>query len=117
MEEGRFSSRSLLSDVAVFSSLGTLLRALAFIGLFRRSIMVISSRATLRDQAGVKLVRIERLAKQQRLISFKLSSHRNGSQRLIADEAEAHRAFAREVAASLQDPVVVGLIERGVLPD
>lgn len=79
--------------------------------------MVISSRATLRDQAGVKLVRIERLAKQQRLISFKLSSHRNGSQRLITDEAQAHRAFAREVAASLQDPVVVGLIERGVLPD
>lgn len=75
--------------------------------------MVISSRATLRDQAGVKLVRIERLAKQQRLISFQLSSHRNGSQRLITDEAEAHRAFA--VAASLQDPVVVGLLERGVL--
>ncbi len=77
--------------------------------------MVVSSRATLRDQAGVKLVRIERLAKQQREISFRLSSHRDGSQRLIMDEAEAHRAFAREVAASLQDPVVLGLIERGVL--
>jgi hypothetical protein len=45
--------------------------------------MVVSSRATLRDQAGVKLVRIERLAKQQREISFRLSSHRDGSQRLI----------------------------------
>lgn len=76
--------------------------------------MVVRSRATLRDQAGVKLVRIERLAKQQRDISFRLSSHRDGSQRLT-DEAEAHRAFAREVAASLQDPVVLGLIERGVL--
>ncbi len=77
--------------------------------------MVVSSRATLRDQAGVKLVRIERLAKQQREISFRLSSHRDGSKRRIMDEAEAHRAFAREVAASLQDPVVLGLIERGVL--
>ena len=77
--------------------------------------MVVSSRAILRDQAGVKLVRIERLAKQQREISFRLSSHRDGSQRLIMDEAEAHKSFAREVAASLQDPVVLGLIERGVL--
>ncbi|WP_155802421.1 MULTISPECIES: hypothetical protein [Brevundimonas] len=55
------------------------------------------------------------MAKQQREISFRLSSHRDGSKRLIMDEAEAHRAFAREVAASLQDPVVLGLIERGVL--
>lgn len=77
--------------------------------------MVVSSKATLRDQAGVKLVRIERLAKEQREISFRLSSHRNGSQRLIVDKAEAHRAFAREVAASLQDPVVLGLIESGIL--
>lgn len=47
--------------------------------------------------------------------SIILSSHRDGSKRLIMDEAEAHRAFAREVAASLQDPVVLALIERGVL--
>lgn len=77
--------------------------------------MVVSFRATLRDQAGVKLVRIERLARQQRDISFRLVSHRNGSQRLIMDEAEAHQAFAREVAVSLEDPVVLGLIERGGL--
>lgn len=77
--------------------------------------MVVSSRTTLRDHAGVKLVRIERLANQQREVSFRLSSHRGGGQRLIMDEEEAHRAFAREVAASLRDPVVCGLIERGVL--
>ena len=78
--------------------------------------MIVSSRATLRDHAGVELVRIERLAKHQREISFRLSTHRNDNQRFIMDEAEAHRAFAREVAASLQDPVVLELIESGALP-
>lgn len=65
--------------------------------------MIVSSRAILREHAGVELVRIERRAKHQREISFRISTHRNDDQRLIMDEAEAHRAFAREVAASLQE--------------
>lgn len=63
--------------------------------------MIVSSRAILREHAGVELVRIERRAKRQREISFRLST--NDNQRLIMDEAEAHQAFAREVAASLQE--------------
>ena len=53
-----------------FPPRGTVHHLLSFIGLLRRTIMVVSSRATLRDQAGVKLVRIERLANQQREVSF-----------------------------------------------
>ncbi len=69
-----------------------------------------------RAQAGVRLERIDHLAaRQKRAVCFKLTSHRNTPERLIADEAEAQRAFAREVAASLEDEVVKGLIRRGVV--
>jgi folate-dependent phosphoribosylglycinamide formyltransferase PurN len=69
-----------------------------------------------RAQAGVKLERIEHLAaRQKRAVCFKLTSHRNTPERLIADEQEAQRAFAREVAASLEDKVVQGLIASGYL--
>ena len=69
-----------------------------------------------RAQAGVKLERIDHLAaRQKRAVCFKLTSHRNIPERLIADEQEAQRAFAREVAASLQDKVVQGLIASGYL--
>ncbi|MNE19987.1 hypothetical protein D3C80_1130880 [compost metagenome] len=69
-----------------------------------------------RAQAGVRLERIDHLAaRQKRAVCFKLTSHRNTPERLIADEAEAQRAFAREVEASLEDEVVKGLIRRGVV--
>lgn len=69
-----------------------------------------------RAQAGVRLERIDHLAaRQKRAVCFKLTSHRNTPERLIADEAEAQRAFAQEVAASLEDEVVKGLIRRGVV--
>lgn len=69
-----------------------------------------------RAQAGVRLERIDHLAaRQKRAVCFKLTSHRNTPERLIADEAEAQRAFAREVAASLEDKVVQGLIKSGYL--
>lgn len=74
-----------------------------------------SKRTLVRSQAGVRLERIEKLAKKQREVSFRLSTHRQISPRLIIDEDEAQRAFAREVAASLEDPVVVGLLEKGAL--
>ena len=66
-----------------------------------------------RAQAGVKLERIERLAGRQKEVSFRLSTHRTGQPRIIIGEDEAQRAFAREVAASLEDTVVQGLIEQG----
>lgn len=67
-----------------------------------------------RAQAGVRLERIDHLAaRQKRAVCFKLSTHRNTPERLIADEQEAQRAFAREVAASLEDKVVQGLIASG----
>lgn len=69
-----------------------------------------------RARAGVRLERIEHLAaRQKRETFFRLTTHRNAPERLIFDEAEARRAFAREVAASLEDSVVAALIERGVL--
>lgn len=68
-----------------------------------------------RAQAGVKLERVEHLAaRQKRGVFFKLTSHRNTPQKVIADEDQAQRAFAREVAASLEDKVVQGLIRQGV---
>jgi hypothetical protein len=70
----------------------------------------------IRAKAGVKLERIERLAARQKRESFfRLTSHRKTPERLIFDEAEAQRAFAREVAASLEDDVVQGLIKQGAL--
>jgi folate-dependent phosphoribosylglycinamide formyltransferase PurN len=69
-----------------------------------------------RAKAGVKLERIDHLAaRQKRAVCFKLSSHRNTPERMIADEAEAQLAFDREVAASLEDKVVQGLIASGYL--
>lgn len=69
-----------------------------------------------RAQAGVRLERIEHLAaRQKRETFFRLTTHRNTPERLIFDEVEAQRAFAREVAASLEDDVVKGLIKNGVL--
>lgn len=70
-------------------------------------------RKLVRAQAGVKLERIERLAGRQKEVSFRLSTHRTGQPRTIIGEDEAQRAFAREVAASLEDAVVQGLIEQG----
>lgn len=68
----------------------------------------------IRAKAGVKLERIEHLAaRQRREAFFKLTSHRNTPEKLITDETEAQQAFAREVAASLEDKVVQGLIEQG----
>lgn len=69
-----------------------------------------------RAQAGVRLEKIEHLAaRQKREAFFRLTTHRNAPPRTIIDEAEAQRAFAREVTASLEDEVVKGLIRKGVV--
>jgi hypothetical protein len=67
-------------------------------------------------RAGVRLERIEDLAERQRgKITYRLSTYRPPQPRFIADKDEAEDAFAREVSASLQDPVIVGLMERGAI--
>lgn len=67
-----------------------------------------------RAQAGVKLERIKRMAGGRRKQTFyRLTSGRNTSGRVIFDKNEAHRAFAREVAADLEDKVVKGMIGSG----
>jgi hypothetical protein len=66
-------------------------------------------------QAGVGLVRTEKAEKRQASVSFRLTTHRSVSPKFILDEAEAERAYAQELAASLEDPIVLGLIEKGVL--
>lgn len=77
--------------------------------------MVETSRTLLRAQAGVRLERIEQLAKKQRSAMYRLSTHRPLSPKTFSEEKAAQEAFEREVAASLQDPVVVGLMQRGAL--
>lgn len=68
------------------------------------------------SKAGVRLERIEDRAERQRgKITFKLSTYRSPPPRYIADFDEAEEAFAREVAASLQDPVIAALLERGTI--
>jgi hypothetical protein len=68
------------------------------------------------SKAGVRLERIEDLAERQRgKITYKLSTYRPPQPRYIADELEAQEAFSREVTASLQDPVIVALMERGTI--
>jgi hypothetical protein len=69
-----------------------------------------------RVQAGVKLERIKRLSARQKDETFyRLTSSRNTSGRVIYDVDQAQRAFAREVAASLEDKAIKGLFDRGAL--
>lgn len=64
----------------------------------------------LRAQAGVKLERIKRLSAGQKDETFyRLTNRRKSSERMMVDEDQAHRAFAREVAASLQEKAVFDL--------
>jgi len=72
----------------------------------------------LRTRLGVRLERIEEAASRRRgAVKFKLSTRRAAAERFIADEAEAQRAFAREVAACLTDPHVRRMVQRGLVPD
>lgn len=64
----------------------------------------------LRAQAGVKLERIKRLSSRQKGETFyRLTNRRKSSERVMFDEDQAHRAFAREVAAALQEKAVFDL--------
>ncbi|MGO4410056.1 MULTISPECIES: hypothetical protein [unclassified Brevundimonas] len=62
----------------------------------------------LRSRAGVQLERLPRSPKNgDDLPRFRVSDARSGLLLMIHDEGEAHRAFARAVAARLQARPIV----------
>lgn len=77
--------------------------------------MVIARKAMLRSTAGVRLEVEEAADGRGRTTTYKLSTHRPPQPRLFTNETEALAAFDVEVKASLMDPVVVKLLERGVI--
>ena len=70
----------------------------------------------IKSRAGVRLQRIEHLARQQVVqSSWRLSTMRQNQPRTFADEVEAEDAFDMEVIASLTDPVIIDMQRRGLL--
>ncbi|PZU00983.1 hypothetical protein [Brevundimonas sp.] len=76
-----------------------------------------ATRKTLiRSRAGVKLQRIEHLARQQVVqASWLVSTLRRNQPRSFANETEAEDAYDIEVIASLTDPVVIDMQRRGLI--
>ena len=67
-------------------------------------------------RAGVRLQRIEHLARQQVVqSSWQLSTLRKNQPRSFADEVEAEDAFDMEVIASLTDPIIIDMQRRGLI--
>lgn len=74
-----------------------------------------ATRKTLiRTEAGVRLERIETLAARQTATStmYCLRTLRPIQPRMMADQDEAEAAFAREVTASMKDPVIRAMASR-----
>ncbi len=70
----------------------------------------------IRSRAGVKLQRIEHLARQQIVqSSWRLSTLRQNQPRTFADEIEAEDAYDIEVVASLTDPIIIDMQRRGLI--
>ena len=68
----------------------------------------------MRSEAGVRLERIEHLsARGTEHETYRLSTLRPDPPRLLADERAAQDAFDLEVVASLSDPVVMRLVDKG----
>jgi len=76
-----------------------------------------ATRKTLiKSEAGVRLQRIERLARQQVVqSSWRLSTLRENQPRTFANEAVAEDAFDMEVVASLLDPIIIDMQRRGLI--
>jgi hypothetical protein len=70
-----------------------------------------------KSRAGVKLLRVEHLADQQKGIqsSWRLLTLRTNAPRAFADEMEAEDAFDMEVIASLTDPTIIAMQRRGLI--
>ncbi|MBB5773099.1 hypothetical protein HNP47_003121 [Brevundimonas vesicularis] len=76
-----------------------------------------ATRKTLiKSRAGVRLQRIDHLARQQVVqSSWRLSTLRQNPPRSFADQTEAEDAFDMEVIASLTDPVTIDMQRRGLI--
>lgn len=76
-----------------------------------------ATRKTLiKSHAGVRLQRVEHLARQQVIqSSWRLSTMRQKQPRTFANEIEAENAFDMEVIASLTDPTIIAMQRRGLL--
>lgn len=76
-----------------------------------------ATRKTLiKSRAGVRLQRIEHLARQQVVqSSWRISTMRQNQPRTFADETEAEDAFDMEVVASLSDPGIIEMQRRGLI--
>lgn len=75
-----------------------------------------TQKTLIRSSAGVRLQRIEHLARQQVVqSSWRLSTMRQNQPRSFADEAAAEDAFDMEVVASLSDPIIVDMQRRGLI--
>lgn len=71
------------------------------------------SKTLIRSEAGVRLV--EERDVHDGASVFRLFTHRTVMPRLMTDRNESLAAFEHEVAISLKDPVVIGLIQRGAI--
>ena len=68
------------------------------------------------SHAGVRLQRVEHLARQQVIqSSWRLSTMRQKQPRTFANKIEAENAFDMEVIASLTDPNIIAMQRRGLL--
>lgn len=76
-----------------------------------------ATRKTLiKSRAGVRLQRIEHLARQKFVqSSWRLSTMRQNQPRSFADEMEAEDAYDMEVVASLNDPIIIDMQRRGLI--
>lgn len=75
-----------------------------------------AKKTLIKSQAGVRLERIEDMAKGQKARSrFMLSTCRPPQPRHFSDLSAAEDAFDLEVMTSLMDPVVIEMERRGML--
>lgn len=76
-----------------------------------------ATRKTLiKSRAGVRLQRIEHLARQQVVqATWRVSTMRQKQPRSFADETEAGDAFDMEVIASLNDHIIIDMQRRGLI--
>ncbi|WP_184279040.1 hypothetical protein [Brevundimonas vesicularis] len=82
----------------------------------RRFETMTTRKTLIRSRAGVRLQRIEHLARQQVVqSSWRLSTLRQNQPRSFADETEAEDAFDMEVIASLTDPIIMDMQRRGLI--
>ena len=71
-------------------------------------------KSLVRSEAGVRLERIEHLSARGVVReTYRLSTLRPSPPRQLADERTAQDAFDLEVVASLSDPVVMQLVDKG----